>query len=88
MPYGWQYKDENISIPMQRGKGINCFGLLSRDMQFHYKLNENNFTADAILNFIDNLSLDITKFTVIVLDNAKVHTAKMIQKRLKIWQKL
>lgn len=86
VPYGWQHKDENISIPVQRGKGINCFDLLSRTMQFHYRLSENNMTASDILSFIDELSLTISKYTVVVLDNAKVHTAKVIQKRLKIWQ--
>lgn len=86
VPYGWQHKDENISIPVQRGKGINCFGLLSRTMQFHYRLSGNNMTASDILSFIDELSLTISKYTVVVLDNAKVHTTKVIQKRLTIWQ--
>ena len=86
VPYGWQHKDENISIPVQRGKGINCFGLLSRTMQFHYQLSETNMTANDILTFIDEISLKINKYTVLVLDNARVHTAKVIQKRLKIWQ--
>ena len=86
VPYGWQHRDENIIIPMQRGKGINCFGLLSRTLQFHYQLSQTNMTANDILNLIDALSLTITKYTVLVLDNAKVHTAKIIQKRLRIWQ--
>lgn len=33
--------------------------------------------------FLDNL----TKFTVIVMDNASIHHAKIIQDRLPIWQK-
>lgn len=86
VPYGWQHKDENINIPVQRGKGFNCFGLLSRTMQFHYQLSETNMTANDILTFIDEISLKINKYTVLVLDNARVHTAKVIQKRLKIWQ--
>lgn len=73
-------------MPVQRGKGINCFGLLSRTMQFHYQLSEKNITANDILSFIDALSLKISKYTVIVLDNARVHTAKVIQKQLTIWQ--
>ena len=86
IPYGWQHKDENISLPVQRGKGINCFGLLSRTLQFHYRLSQTNMTANDILSFIEELSLTISKYTVLVLDNASVHTAKIIQKRLKTWQ--
>lgn len=44
-------------------------------------------TANDILTFIDEISLKINKYTVLVLDNARVHTAKVIQKRLKIWQR-
>lgn len=55
-------------------------------MQFHYRLSQNNLTANDILTFIDELSLKITKYTLIVLDNAKIHTAKVIQKQLTIWQ--
>ncbi|WP_319922514.1 transposase [Moraxella catarrhalis] len=65
---------------------MNCFGLLSRTMQFHYQLSETNMTVNDILTFIDEISLKINKYTVLVLDNARVHTAKVIQKRLKIWQ--
>lgn len=43
-------------------------------------------TANDILRFINELSLTISKYTVLVLDNARIHTAKVIQKRLKIWQ--
>lgn len=31
VPYAWQFKDEEVSMPSEQGKGINCFALLSRD---------------------------------------------------------
>ena len=26
VPYGWQFKDENISVKSAKGKKLNCFG--------------------------------------------------------------
>lgn len=86
VPYGWQHKQENVFIPVQKGKKLNCFGLLARDMRFHYKVTTNNINATFILNYLDDFSHSLTKFTVIVMDNASVHHAKIIQNRLPIWQ--
>lgn len=86
VPYGWQFKDENIAIPVCRGKSINCFGLLSRSNQFKYRNSKKNIDADFIIETLDELSFEIMKPTVIVLDNARVHTARKIKELLKLWQ--
>lgn len=86
VPYGWQHKEENVFIPVQRGGKLNCFGLLARDMRFHYKITQDNINATFVLNYLEDFSHNLTKFTVIVMDNSSVHHAKMIQDRLLIWQ--
>nr|WP_265088604.1 transposase [Psychrobacter lutiphocae] len=63
-----------------------CFGLLARDMKFHYTITNQNINATFVLNYLDNFSQNLTKFTVIVMDNASIHHAKIIQARLPIWQ--
>ena len=30
VPYGWQFSDEEVSMPSEKGLGINCFGLFTR----------------------------------------------------------
>ncbi len=30
VPYGWQFDDEEVSMPSEKGTGINCFGLFTR----------------------------------------------------------
>jgi len=32
VPYGWQFKDENISVKSAKGSKINCFGMIARGM--------------------------------------------------------
>ena len=48
-------------------------------MSFHYALTNENINATFVLNYLDS-------FSHIVMDNASVHHAKMIQDRLPIWQ--
>ncbi|MCP4884186.1 MAG: IS630 family transposase [Flavobacteriales bacterium] len=87
VPYGWQFKDEEVAIEVSKGKSINCFGLLSRTNRFLYKITEKNINSDFVIEFLDDLSLNISKFTFVVLDNARIHTARKVKQLFKIWQK-
>lgn len=87
VPYGWQFDDEDVCIEVCKGKSINCFGLYSKTNQFLYKTSEKNINSDFIVEFLDDLSLSISKFTVVVLDNARIHSARKVKQLLEIWQK-
>jgi transposase len=86
VPYGWQFKDEKIGITATRGKQLNCFGLLSRENEFIFKTTTKNINTDFVIEFLEQVSFSITKPTVIILDNARIHTAHKIKERLKFWQ--
>jgi len=86
VPYGWQFPDEQVSIPANRGTSINCFGLLARDNRFYYKNTEKNINADFIIGILDEFSFKIDKPTVVVLDNASPHKAKKVRELFGIWQ--
>lgn len=86
VPYGWQFKDETVAIKACKGKSINCFGLFSRKNQFRYRISHQNIDTAFIIETFDSLSFNITKPTVVVLDNASIHTARKVKELLKIWQ--
>jgi len=86
VPYGWQFEDEEVAIEVTRGRSINCFGLLSRANDFFSRITEENINADFIIETLDAFSLSIKKPTVVVLDNAKVHTARRVKELFEIWQ--
>jgi transposase len=86
VPYAWQFKDEKIGILATKGKQLNCFGLLSRTNQFLFKTTTKTINTDFIIDFSEQLSFSIKKITVIVLDNARIHTAHKIKERLHYWQ--
>lgn len=86
VPYGWQFDDEEVAIEVSKGKSINCFGLLSRTNRFLYKITKKNINSDFVIEFLDELSLNISKFTFVVFDNARIHTARKVKQLFKIWQ--
>lgn len=86
VPYGWQFDDEQVAIKAGRGNTLNCFGLISRSNQFLYKLTRQRVDSNFIIEMLDQFSWTLTKSTVVVLDNAGVHTARKVKELFKIWQ--
>lgn len=86
-PYGWQFKDEQeVCIESAKGQAINCFALISRDSRLHFATSGKNITAGFIVEQLGQLSFGLKKPAVVVLDNARVHTAKEIKAALPAWQ--
>ena len=87
VPYGWQFPNEEICIPSERKANLTCFGLWSRtNQQLFYKLLEKTTTAQFILETLEEFSFLIQKPTVIVLDNARIHTAKKVLEAIPRWR--
>ena len=87
VPYGWQFPDEDVYIPVEKGYKINIWGLISRNNQIHWASTEQNIDSNFVFNQLEKLSFQIQKQTVIVLDNASIHKAKIIQNQLQYWEK-
>ncbi len=86
VPYGWQFPDEKVFMPTTKGNGLNCFALLSRHNQCLVNTSEQSFSSQFILEQFEILSFNLRKLTVIVLDNARIHTSRIIKERIRIWQ--
>ncbi len=86
VPYGWQFKDENVFMPSSKGAGLNCFALLSRVNDCRFETTRQRITSTFIIEQLERLSFSIKQTTVLVLDNARVHTSKKVQERRRFWQ--
>lgn len=86
VPYGWQFKDEDVCIPAQRGKSQSYFDLLSRDNRLRYRAFSHAVTTADVIECLDRLAADAAKPTVVVLDNASIHTSKAFRACLQSWQ--
>ena len=74
-------------MPSSQGKGLNCFALINRDNDLYFKTTTQSIDSDFILEQFEKLSHRISKETVVVLDNARPHTAKLIQARRPVWER-
>lgn len=50
-------------------------------------MSEKNINSNFVIEFLDDLSLNIERKTVIVLDNASIHKAKKVTELFGCWQK-
>lgn len=85
VPYAWQFADEQVVMPSEQGGGVNCFALISRGNDCQVHLTEETITAAWVSERLDALSLSLRRLTVVVLDNARVHT-KAVKERQAVWQ--
>lgn len=86
VPYGWQFAQEAVCIQAAKGGKVNLFGLISRSNQFFHQTCKQKMTAHFVVEQLDRLSFIIGKPTVVVLDNARIHTAHKVKERLQEWQ--
>ena len=86
VPYGWQFRDEDVSMPTSPGNAINCFGLFTRAGERWTAVSEKAIDAAFIVEQLERFSFSLKKLTVVVLDNARIHTGKKMRERIEGWQ--
>lgn len=87
VPYCWQFPNDPVCILPQKGKSINVFGLLNANGQELMTFDvQGSISADFVIKAIETFITKINKPTVLVLDNAKIHHAKIVQAKIEQWQ--
>ena len=84
--YGWHFPGEEVFVSSQKRYRLNVFGLISRDNECIWSATTESINAKLILEKIDMLSFSIDQPTYIVLDNASVQRAKIVEETIKLWQ--
>jgi len=83
IPYGWQFADEDVAIPTARGAAVNCCALLTRANKCRFATTRGKITPAFVFAQLEQLSVGLQKLTVVVLDNARVHRAKLMRERIR-----
>ena len=88
IPYCWQFTDEPVLILPQRGKTINVLGFMkSTGDTTQLFMEEGSIKAAFVIECLQKLADFLTKITVVVLDNARIHHAKVFQACMEAWEK-
>ena len=88
VPYLWQKKGETIGLPSHsHSERLNVVAFLDRKSQADCFLTCQTVTADNLVYSLDKIAQSLTVPTVVVLDNASVHVAKIIKEKRAAWKK-
>jgi transposase len=71
----------------QKGKTINVIGFMDANGQQLFTFDkEGGITTEFIIDAIDKFKEALTKPTILVLDNARIHHSKVFQSNIEEWQ--
>jgi hypothetical protein len=86
LPYAWQEKGKPIEIFPQRDKKVNLFGIFRGDNVALTYQSKENIDAKFLIQSIDDFCQYLNKPTVLVIDNAPTHRAKVFGEQLERWE--
>ena len=89
VPYGWLKIGQKVQLPALRGQGYTVLASLNAKEEkiTEALLFEGAANADCIIYFFDSLVQKIEKKTMVILDNASIHKAKIVQSKQQEWAK-
>lgn len=86
VPYGWQDIGEYLEIKSRRSARLNVLGFLNRDNHLESYISSQSINSDVVVACIDAFFPVVDKPTVIVADQASIHTSDAILDKIEEWQ--
>ena len=86
IPYAWQQKGATIEIETTKSRRLNVLGFLNRENELQAYTFEGSVNSDVVIACIDDFSFALTQRTVLVIDNAKVHTSEAFFAKIDAWK--
>jgi transposase len=86
VPYGWQNIGEYLKIPSRRSGRINVLGIMNRNNHLETYVSEQSINSDVVIACIDTFFPSVDKPTVIVADQASIHTSGAIFDKIEEWK--
>ena len=90
IPYYWSPIGNPVEIPSNRfAKRINVLGFLNtKNNHLFSKTTITKVDTQVVIDFFNDFVNQITKTTVVILDNASIHTSKLFKAEIEKWEKL
>ncbi|MGL6140568.1 MAG: IS630 family transposase [Planktothrix sp.] len=86
IPYGWQEKNSTIILKSSQSKRINVLGLMNCRNELFSEIYLQTIDSETVIKFLDKFSDTLTKPTVVVLDQASIHTSDRFLSKLSEWE--
>jgi transposase len=86
VPYAWQAVGETIEIPSSRSKRLNVLGFYNKQQDFNATTVQGYVDSEIVIACFDQFCHTINKKTVVVIDNASMHTSGKFKSKLGEWE--
>jgi transposase len=86
IPYAWQEPGSVIELPVMRYGRLNVLGFMNRNNDLHSFMFEHSIHTGVVIACFDAFCQTITKKTVVVVDNASIHTSEEFVERIPYWK--
>jgi transposase len=87
IPYAWQEPKCVIELPARKAGRIKVLGCMNRQNDLPPFLFEDSLHTGVVIACFDAFCHTITKKTVVVIDNASIHTSEDFEDRIPYWKK-
>ena len=93
MPYAWQQKGEQLRLPSVKSRRVNILGFMNRSNDLFYYPVIGSVTGDTVIEVFDDFVEKMQdpkyssneRYTLVIVDNASMHTYQKFQDRLDDW---
>src|SRR6266702_969961 len=82
IPSAWQEPKNVIELPARKYGRINVLGLMNRQNDLHPFIFEDSIHTGVVIACFDAFCHTLTKKTVVVIDNASIHTSEDFEDRI------
>jgi transposase len=86
IPYAWQKKKSTIILKSCQSKRINILALMSCRNELSYEIHSSTVNSEVVIKFLDKFSQNLSKPTVVVMDQASIHTSDSLLSKLPQWE--
>jgi len=86
IPYGWIPKGTRSLLPCAKSKNMTILGFMNRDNKLHSYAFQGAATSEVVIKCMDDFCGQITKKTVVILDNATIHKSNDVKGKMKEWR--
>ena len=88
VPYAWSLVGETLRVPAKRSKQLNVLGFLNtRTPGLFASTTYDKVDTDVVIAVFDLFVQQLKKKTVVVLDNASMHTSSKFKAKSEEWEK-
>jgi len=87
IPYAWQEPNSIIELPARKYGRINVLGFMNRQNDLHPFMFEGSIHTGVVIACFATFCQTLTQQTVVVIDNASIHTSEEFADRLPYWKK-